>query len=446
MRGHGWFTAEEDDRVRHEVVERHRHAAGHPLLPEGLQAAGSHPPGLMGLGHSGHQDRERRLVGRQVAAGIAAGHDLRALHAPPDHHHPGPRGLHHEGLHLVAAGLRLCREPAGGAPRFQHLQPEIHLPRGRRAGPRLAIVAVEPPGGGEEDAPRARRHGGEGGEGEALAVNGQPPPADAGDGGGLAGGPRIDFGRDRRQQRRARPGEPRPFPQPLEIIDQLEARAQHRLAGDEHVEVSRHAAEPRVGRADQRTPGPRVAGPHPSALLGELLEVGLRQAGAEVPHQHAVPVAEHRQRLGIADVDVGDRRRWADHPHSRPPRLDELLGRCWLRKPHAVETQRRQHRQWFAAPIDRPREEGEAVDIEHAPRQARGGIDLDRGGGGRGDHQWVDDRRCGRGQLRGRQHAREVQVVDRDLHAAGQWWRVEHEVRGPRSIGLAGAMLEPQRR
>ena len=429
-----------------EVVERYRHAPCHPLLPQWLEPARRDLPGLMRLRHAGHEDRERRFVGRDVAPRIAAGDDLRALHAPPGHHHPRAGRLHHECLHLIAAGLRLGGEPSGRTPWLEYLEPQVHLPGRGGAGPCLAVVAVEPAGRCEEDAAGAGRQRREGCKREALALDGEAAAADAGDRRRLPRRPGIDLGGDCRQQGRAGPREPRAFAEPLQVVHQFERRAEHGLSGDEHVEVTRDGAKPGVGGADQRSASPLIAGSHAAAPLREGLNVVIGEPGAQIPHQHAVPVAEDGQRVGLADVNVGDRRRRADHPQPGFPRGDELLGRRGFGEPHAVEAERCQRLERLTVPVDRPRKERQAVHVEDAPRQSGGRIDRRGHRGGGRLNEWIGHRRRGGGNRWWWHQARHVKVVHRDLESAGSRWSIEHEVSGSGAFGATRAMFQPQGR
>ena len=361
--------------MRQEVIERHGHATGHPLLPQRLQAAGRDLPGLMRLGHARHEQRERHVVAGHVGAAVASGHDLRSLHAPPGHHHPGSRRLHHHGLDLGIRRMRLGREPARRTEGLEHLEPEIHLASRRRPLPRLGVVAVDPRIRREEDAPGPGRHRGERRQRQALGIDREPLPAHAGDRGGLPRRPRIDLRGELGEQRRAGPRESRPLAEPPQVVDEFEARAEHRAAGHEQIDVPRQRPHARIGRSDQGPPLAHVAGPHPPRPFGERLEIARREAAAHVPHQHAIPIAQDGHRFEVTDIDVGDLRRRADHPQPRPPCLGKQVaaGRC--RQPHAVEAERSDRVERLTVVVERPRKERQTIDLDHASGDARRRID-----------------------------------------------------------------------
>ena len=391
----------------------------------------------MRLRHTRHEDRDRRVVLGQAALESPRA-DLRALHAPPRDHHPAAGRLHHHRLHLAIARLRRRGESTGRGPRLEHREPQVHLASGGGPQPRLVVVGIDPAARRIQNAAGAGGHGREGGEAQALRIDGQSTRADARQRRRLPGRERIDLGGQRGQQRRARPRQPRPLAEPGQVVGEFQARAQDGAARDEHVDVPRHAAQAGVGRSDEGPGGPEVAGADPAGLLGEGLDVALCQAAAEVPHQHPVPVPQGRHRVGVAEVDVGDRRRRADHPQPRGTGCGEQLAAGRLREPHAVEAERGDARQRLAVVVEAAGKERQAVDLEHAPGQAgrridRRCLDVDR------LHQWIAQAAA--------DHARDRHVVDADLIPAGHGVEIEHEVGDDRVGGAAaGAVLAVHRR
>ena len=178
VRRHCGIAAEQDQRVCPKRFECDRDSARHPLVPQRSQPPGRNLPGLMRLGHARHQQGEWLRVARNVAV-VVPGDDLRSLHAPPGDHHPRPRRLQHDRLNLGIARLRRRRKPPRGPPGFEQLQLQVHRERCCRAGPRLVIVAVDPPGRREQNASRARRHGCQRSQAEALRIDRQPLSTDA---------------------------------------------------------------------------------------------------------------------------------------------------------------------------------------------------------------------------------------------------------------------------
>ncbi len=324
----------------------------------------------MGLGHTRHQDREGRGGVGHIAV-VMAGHDLRSLHAPPGEHDPGPGRLEHGRLHLAVAGLPGGGKATGGRPGFEELEPQIHRLHGHGPGPRLGIAAVDPSRRREENTPRAGGHGGQRRQRQTFRIDRQAVAADAGQGGGLPGRMRVEFGREACQQRRARPHKPGPFPQPDLVVEEFEAGAEHGLVGHDHVDMPGDRADSRVGGGNEWPAGPLVAGPEPSSAFGEILDIARGEAVAQIPHQDAIPVGgEEGHRVGIAHIDMREGGGRADEPHVGSAGLFDEVARCRLPQPHAIEAERRKLLEWFAVVVESPRKKWEPSHFEHTAVKA----------------------------------------------------------------------------
>ena len=127
-----------------------------------------------------------------------------------------------------------------------------------------------------------------------------------------------------------------------------------------------------IGGGDQRAVAAGVTGSHPSYPLGEVLHVVLRQSASHVPEQHPVPAGgKNRERLRIADVDIGQFGRWRDQPDARSLRVGKQIGGRGCRQPHAVEAESRDRLERFAIVIEAPWKKGQPFHFEHATRERR---------------------------------------------------------------------------
>lgn len=131
------------------------------------------------------------------------------------------------------------------------------------------------------------------------------------------------------------------------------------------------APQPGIGRGDQRPPGVLIAGPHPSGMLGEGLDIGLRQAAPHVPHEDPIPIGrKHRQTLGAADVDIGQVGGRTDDPQARPPGFVDLVTRGRGRQPDGIEAEGGDDLEWLPVVVEGAGEERLPSDFEHSPIQA----------------------------------------------------------------------------
>ena len=222
--------------------------------------------------------------------------------------------------------------------------------------------------------------------------------------------------------------------------------------------MARDRSKPRVGRRDEPAAGPRVAGPHAAGPLGERLGIPLGEAGPEVPEQHTIPIGgKHRHRFGLADVDVREHRRRADHPDAGATGFREQVARCRRRQSHAVEAEGCDHLEGFAVVIEGPGKEWQSAHLEDAAidparRFAQGCRRRSRRRGRSGRWRCSSRRghelcrshggiascgRWGRCHLRGRRRcggerrdvAHDEHVVDRHFVPAGGRVEFEHEMR-----------------
>ena len=137
--------------------------------------------------------------------------------------------------------------------------------------------------------------------------------------------------------------------------------------------MSRDGTQAGVGGSDQRPTATGVAGPHPPHPLGEIVDVVFRQPTAHVPEQHPVPAGGERgERVGIADVDVGQIGRRRDQPHACPLCLGKQISVRRRGEPHAVEAESRDRFQRLAVVIEAAWKEGQSAHLQHAPRERRG--------------------------------------------------------------------------
>ena len=177
--------------------------------------------------------------------------------------------------------------------------------------------------------------------------------------GGLARGARVELGGESGEERGAGAGEPGALAQPREVVPQLHGRPQYGAAGDEHVDMAGQAPQPGIGRGDQRPPGVLIACPHPSGMLGEGVDIGLRQAAPHVPHENPIPIGrEHRQRFGAADVDIGKLGGRTDDPQARAPGFVDLVTRGRGRQPHGIEAEGSDDLERLTVVVEGPGEEG----------------------------------------------------------------------------------------
>ena len=365
MGGDGRIAGDEDERRRPERIEDDRHAAGHAPVPQRAEAPRRHLPGLMGFGDAVHEERHGGRLGRHVAV-VMAGDDLPPLDVSPRQHHPRSGGFEDHAADLGIARRGGRGKPPRRPPRLENAEAEVHRADGRSPDPRLVVVAIDPPRRGEEDAPGAGGHRRQARKREALRIDRQPTAADPGQLGRLPGGARVELGGEGGEERGAGAGEPGAFAEPGEVVAEFDARPQHGAARDEHVDVPRQAAEAGVGRGDERPAGMLVAGAHPSGMLGEGFDVGLRQAASHVPHEDPVPVGgEHRQAFRAPHVDVGEMGGRADDPQAGAPGFVDLIARRRGREADGVEPERRDDRKRLAVVVEGTGKERLPGDFEH---------------------------------------------------------------------------------